>query len=73
MVGKFALFFIANISIKTRVTGQFFSRIDVAALLLALCAGVALLRYKVGVMPVLGACALAGLALRCGTQLMLGF
>jgi chromate transporter len=34
------------------------------ALLLAAAAAVALLRYKVGVIPVIAACGLAGLALR---------
>ncbi|MYN06532.1 chromate efflux transporter [Pseudoduganella aquatica] len=42
----------------------FAGRLDWPAALIALGAAVALLRYKAGVMPVIGACALAGLALR---------
>jgi len=38
--------------------------LDLAALLLAAAAGVALLRFRVGVVPVLAGCALAGLVLR---------
>ncbi|MEI8169507.1 MAG: chromate efflux transporter [Rhodoferax sp.] len=64
VIASLALFFIAHIAVKTGATGQFVSRIDVAALALALAAAVALLRYKVGVMPVIAACALAGLGLR---------
>ena len=37
--------------------------LDLAALLLAVAAGVALLRFRAGVLPVLAGCALAGLAL----------
>jgi len=40
------------------------SQIDWVALLLAAAAAVALLRYKVGVIPVIAACAVAGLLLR---------
>jgi len=40
--------------------------LDPAALLLAVAAGVALLRFRAGVVPVLAGCALAGLALHIG-------
>ncbi|MDI3380550.1 chromate efflux transporter [Xenophilus aerolatus] len=42
----------------------FGGRFDVAAAGIAVAAGVALFRFKLGVMPVLGLCALAGLLLR---------
>jgi chromate transporter len=64
VIASLALFFIAHIAIKTGATGHLASRLDVAALALAFAAAVALLRYKVGVMPVIAACALAGLGLR---------
>lgn len=38
--------------------------IDIAAIAITLLAGVALFRFKLGVLPLLAACALAGLALR---------
>jgi len=37
--------------------------LDLPALLLAIAAGVALLRFRIGVLPVLAGCAAAGLAL----------
>ena len=64
VIASLALFFIVHIAYRTGTTGTFFSKIDFAALALALLAAVALLRYKVGVMAVIGGCALAGLALR---------
>ena len=64
VIASLALFFIVHIAYSTRATGYFHSKIDVAALLLAAAAAVALLRYKVGVIKVIVACALAGLALR---------
>jgi chromate transporter len=64
VIASLALFFIAHIAYKTGATGSFVSKIDVAALLLAALAAVALLRYKVGVIPVIAGCALAGLALK---------
>ena len=64
VIASLALFFIAHITYRAGATGSFISRIDVAALGLACVAAVALLRYKFGVMVVIAACALAGLALR---------
>jgi chromate transporter len=66
VIASLALFFIAHIASKTRGNGSFVSQIDWAALLLALAAGVALIRFKVGVIPVIAACAVAGLLLRLG-------
>ena len=45
------------------------SSIDLVALLLAAAALVAMFRFKVGVLPVLGACAVSGLVLRGGIGL----
>ena len=64
VIANLALFFIAHIAIKTGASGQFPSNIDWAALLLALAAGVALIRYKAGVIRVIVVCALVGWGLR---------
>jgi len=64
VIASLALFFIVHIAYRTGATGSFTSRIDIAALALTLTAAVALLRYKVGVMPVIAGCALAGLMLK---------
>jgi chromate transporter len=64
VIASLALFFIAHIAVNSGACGSFVTRIDWLALLLAAAAAVALLRYKVGVIPVIAACGLAGLALR---------
>jgi chromate transporter len=64
VIASLALFFIAHVAQGTRATGLFGLQIDIAALLIAAAAAVALLRFKAGVIPVLVACALAGLVLR---------
>ncbi|MGA8391129.1 MAG: chromate efflux transporter [Burkholderiaceae bacterium] len=64
VIASLALFFIAHIAIPTLGKGQNGSNIDWLALFLAATAAVALLRFKVGVIPVIAASALAGLALR---------
>ena len=64
VIASLALFFIAHIAYPASASGPFISNIDWAALLLALLAGVALMRFKVGVIKVIAACALAGWALR---------
>jgi chromate transporter len=61
VIASLALFFIAHISMKSRASGLILEDIDWAALLLAALAAVALLRYKVGVIPVIVASAVAGL------------
>ena len=53
-----ALFFACHLLWPQGFEGPF----DAVSALIALAAGVALFRFKVGVMPLLGACALAGLA-----------
>ena len=64
VIANLALFFIAHIVIKTGASGPFLSQIDWAALLLALVAGVALIRFKTGVITVIVLCALAGWGLK---------
>jgi chromate transporter len=64
VVASLALFFIAHIALPTLGNGQNSSNIDWIALLLAAAAAAALLRFKAGVISVIAASALAGLALR---------
>jgi chromate transporter len=64
VIASLALFFIAHIAYKTGADGSFLSRLDWAALAIAAAAAVALLRYKVGVIPVIALCALAGWAVK---------
>ena len=64
VIASLALFFIVHIAINTGATGTFWQQLDGASLVLAALAAVALLRYKVGVLPVIVVCALAGLALK---------
>ncbi len=64
VIASLALFFIAHIALPTMGNGQNSSNIDWIALFLAAAVAVALLRFKVGVIPVIAASALAGLALR---------
>jgi chromate transporter len=58
VIGSLALFFLVHIA-QPQAGGP----IDIAALVIAAAAAVALLRYKVGVIPVIAACAAAGLVL----------
>ncbi|MDO8458089.1 MAG: chromate transporter, partial [Burkholderiaceae bacterium] len=60
---------IAHIALKVGATdalpsASLLARIDFFSLAVALIAAVALIRYKMGVIPVLLACALSGLAWR---------
>ncbi|OOG37159.1 chromate efflux transporter [Polaromonas sp. A23] len=64
VIASLALFFIAHVLFPTGISTGFSSRMEWPALLIMVAAGVALLRFKVGVIPVIGACALAGLLLR---------
>jgi chromate transporter len=59
VIASLALFFLAQVA---RPGGA--GSIDFAALLVAAVAALALLRFKVGVIPVIAACAVAGLLLR---------
>ncbi|MDD5333607.1 MAG: chromate efflux transporter [Rhodoferax sp.] len=64
VIASLALFFVAHIAYRNGAGGSFLARLDWAALALALSAAVALLRYKLGVITVITACALAGWGLR---------
>jgi chromate transporter len=64
VIANLAMFFIAALAYKQGSAGLLASNIDVFALSLTCAAAVALLRFKLGVMPVIAACALAGLAWR---------
>jgi chromate transporter len=64
VIASLALFFIAHIAYLKEAKGLLGLNIDVLALALAALAAVALLRYKVGVVKVIAACAMAGLALK---------
>jgi chromate transporter len=59
VIGSLAVFFLAHIAWRPAT-----STVDWISLLIAAAAAIALLRFKVGVIPVIGACALAGLAAR---------
>ena len=67
VIASLALFFIAHIAIKPWAGGSFLSKIDWLALFLVAAAALALLRYKVGVIPVISACGLVGLVVRLAT------
>ena len=64
VIGSLALFFVAHIAERVPGRGLHLANIDWVALALAALAAFALLRLKWGVLPVIGACALSGLALR---------
>jgi chromate transporter len=64
VIASLALFFIAHVAVKPEVAAGFPANLEWPALALMLAAGIALLRYKLGVIPVIAACALAGLLLR---------
>ena len=61
VIASLALIFRAHVAINPRANGPFGTHIDLVALGIAACAAVALLRFKQGVIPVIVACALAGL------------
>ena len=63
VIASLALFFLAHIALRPQ--GEpWWTRVDFYALAITAGAAVALLRYKRGVIPVIAACALAGLLLR---------
>jgi chromate transporter len=64
VIANLALFFIAAIAYKQGSAGSFISTLDIPALTLVCLAAVALIRFKLGVMPVIAGCALVGLACR---------
>ena len=64
VIASLALFFLAHIAFRDGAAGTLTTRLDWAALSLSLLAAAALLRYKIGVIPVIAVCALTGLGLR---------
>ena len=64
VIASLALFFIAHIAIKTGAAGPWLLRLDLLPLVLMLAAAAALLRYKVGVIPVILACGVAGAVIK---------
>jgi chromate transporter len=64
VIASLALFFIVHIAHQPGARGLFGMPIDFAALALVALAALALLRFKWGVIPVIAACALAGLGWR---------
>jgi chromate transporter len=64
VIASLGLFFLAHIAVRADAAGPWWARLDGASLVLAAAAAVALLRYKVGVIPVILACAVAGWAWR---------
>jgi chromate transporter len=67
VIASLALFFIAHIAIKTGLSGSIWERLDYFSIVVAVAAAIALIRYKIGVIPVLVASALCGLAFRSFT------
>ncbi|MCG2594639.1 chromate efflux transporter [Ramlibacter sp. XY19] len=61
VIATLALFFLQHIALAAPKWG---TPVDVVALAIAAAAAVALFRFKVGVIPVIAACALAGMLLR---------
>lgn len=61
VIATLALFFLAHIARDRPTPGL---PVDLASLAIAAAAAIALFRYKAGVIPVIAACALAGMALR---------
>jgi len=64
VIASLALFFIVHIAYQTGAGGLFGLKVDLIALGLVLLASVALLRYKLGVVTVIGLSGLTGLGLR---------
>jgi chromate transporter len=62
VIASLALFFVVHVAYPTSAAGQLGSKVDGPALALMVLATLALTRGWLGVMPVLSACALAGLA-----------
>ncbi len=64
VITSLALFFIAHIAAKSGVSDDLFERLDYFAIVMAVLAAIALIRYKVGVITVIIASALCGLVWR---------
>ena len=66
VIASLALFFIVHVAFKPGAPGVFPANLEWPALVIMLAAALALLRYKVGVIPVIAVSALAGLLVRLG-------
>ena len=64
VIASLALFFIAHIAMKPGAAGSWPSQVDWLPLVLMLVAAVALMRFKIGVIPVILVCGAAGALLR---------
>jgi chromate transporter len=64
VIASLALFFIAHIAIRADINGSLLTRLDYFSIVVAIAAAVALIRFKIGVIPVLIASALCGLVYR---------
>jgi len=64
VIASLALFFIVHIATDSGARGLFGLKVDVIALALTALAGLALLRYKLGVFTVIAGCGLTGLGLK---------
>ena len=64
VIASLALFFIAHIAVKTDLSGSIWGRLDYFSVAVAVAAAIALIRFKIGVIPVLLTSALSGLAFR---------
>ena len=60
VIASLALFFIAHIALKAGLIGGILERLDYFSIVVAVIAAVALIRYKIGVIPVLITSALCG-------------
>ena len=68
VIASLALFFIAHIAVKPDVGNSLFAHLDYFSIVVALVAAVALIRFKIGVIPVLLASALCGFLWRSLTS-----
>jgi chromate transporter len=64
VIASLALFFIAHIAIHANMNRNIWGRLDYFSIVVAIVAAVALIRFKIGVIPVLIASALCGLVYR---------
>jgi chromate transporter len=64
VIASLALFFMAHIAIKPAMDRSIFERLDYFSIVVAVIAAIALIRFKIGVIPVLFAAALCGLVWR---------
>jgi chromate transporter len=64
VIASLALFFIAHIAIKSGLSGSVWVKLDYFSIAVTVAAAIALIHYKIGVIPVLIASAFCGLAFR---------